>query len=299
MTNGAIADNKIIALGFFDGVHLGHGELIKTAKKRSRELGAKPAVLSFDSSPMSVVTGREIALIGNLRERERTLKELYGISEVIIMHFDRAVMEMHWRDFIELLVSRYCAVGFVIGHDFTCGHMGQGSAEKISEYCAGAGLGCDVVPEFKLDGITVSSTYIRELISGGEIERANRFLGRAFSISGEVIHGRGVGGRLGAPTINLLPEPGLVLPARGVYATRVTLRDGRSFNAVTNVGVRPTFGAGGETTVESYIPDFSGELYGEEVTVEFLEFLREERRFESAEELAKQIAIDVKFADNR
>jgi riboflavin kinase/FMN adenylyltransferase len=149
-----------------------------------------------------------------------------------------------------------------------------------------------VIPEFKLDGITVSSTYIRGLISEGDIERANRFLGHPFCITGRVQDGRHVGRMLGTPTINLKPPADMVLPPNGVYATKVTL-NGTQMNAVTNVGVRPTFDDGKEITVESFILDFSGDIYGSEVSVSFHAFLRPERRFANPEELSAQIHADA------
>lgn len=288
-------EKYVIALGFFDGVHLGHAQLINMAKKRASEIGAKPAVLSFDTSPMSIVTGKSIPLIADIHTREETIHKLFGVERVIIYHFDKAVMTMPWEDFINSLIDEFSALHFVVGHDFSCGYKGQGTAEKIRAFCTERGLGCDVIPEFKLDGITVSSTYIRELISSGNISEANRFLGHPYSVSGSVEDGRKVGRKLGTPTINLTLSSDMALPAHGVYATAVRL--GQSvFKAVTNVGLRPTFGESDKLTVESYILDFSEEVYGERVSVEFYEFLRPERKFADAAALSKQIKSDAERA---
>lgn len=287
-------ENKfVIALGFFDGVHRGHAELIKMAKRRAIELGAAPAVLSFDVSPESVITGRSVPLIGSIKTRADLVRRCFGIENVIIYHFDKKTMEMPWRDFIDSLIEKYSAAHLVIGHDFHCGYKGEGNPARISEYCAKIGIGCDVISKFTLDGITVSSTYIRELIGLGDIERANYFLGHPFVFAGTVRDGRKVGRRLGTPTINLDgDDASLILPARGVYATKVLLENEEKL-AVTNIGVRPTFGENEKLTIETYILDFDGDLYDQYVRIEFYKFLRGEIRFESTQELSDQITKDI------
>lgn len=290
-----LEEKFVIALGFFDGVHLGHAQLINMAKKRAAEAGAMPAVLSFDASPMSIVTGETIPLITDTAAREEIIRREFGVDRVIIYHFDKSVMTMPWEDFIDSLIKRFSAVGFVVGHDFCCGYKGQGTAEKISAYCARQGLSCDIIPEFKLDGITVSSSYIRELISKGDIKTANRYLGHPYCVSGRVKDGQKVGRKLGTPTINLTPAEDLALPTMGVYATMVSI-GADSYKAVTNVGKRPTFGGENRVTVESFILDFSGDLYGEFVRVDFYEFMRPERKFPDAATLSEQIQSDAREA---
>lgn len=292
------ANKTVIALGFFDGVHRGHAQLIEMAKKRAEEKGATSAVLSFDNSPLSVITGKSVSLIGNVASREDTIKRLFDVDRVIIYHFDKKIMAMPWRDFIDSLVEQFSAVHFVIGHDFHCGHKGEGNPDRISQYCAELGLGCDVIPQYTIDGITVSSTYIRSLITMGDIQRANLFLGHPYSVSGTVADGRKVGRKLGTPTINLGFDPEMVLPAKGVYATRVVLDGNTVLPSVTNVGIRPTFGDDSRVSVESFILDYSGNLYGSFVRVDFYEFIRPERRFESPGELADQIRADAQTARN-
>ena len=284
---------SVIALGFFDGVHRGHAELIKTAKQRAKELNAEAAVLSFDVSPEAVITGHSVPLIGSINTRADLVRRYFGVDNVIIYHFDKKTMEMPWQDFIDSLIEKYSAAHLVIGHDFHCGYKGQGNPQRIFEYCAKIGIGCDVIPKFTLDGITVSSTYIRELIASGDIDRANYFMGHPFVFAGTVRDGRKVGRKLGTPTINLDgDDESLVLPARGVYATKVLL-DGGEKPAVTNIGVRPTFGENEKLTVETYILDYDGDLYGKYIRIEFFKFLRGEKKFESTEELSAQIARDV------
>ncbi len=286
-------NRAVIALGFFDGVHRGHAELIKMAKRRAGELNAVPAVLSFDVSPESVITGHSVPLIGSVNTRADIVRRLFGVGNVIIYHFDKKTMEMHWQDFIDSLIAEYYAVHIVIGHDFRCGYKGEGNPERISEYCARMGIGCDVIPKFTLDGITVSSTYIRELITNGEIERANYFLGHPYIFAGTVRDGRKVGRKLGTPTINLDgDDESLILPANGVYATKAIF-NGAERPAITNVGVRPTFGENGKVSVETFIFDFDGDLYGQYIRIEFYKYIRAERKFGSAEELSAQIAMDI------
>ncbi len=286
---------KVIALGFFDGVHRGHAQLINLAMRRAEEIGAEPAVLSFDTSPMAVVTGKPVPLIGNTKTREDMVRRLFSIETVIIYHFDKAIMTMPWSDFIDSLVGKFSAVHFIIGHDFHCGYKGEGNPQRIYDYCAEKGIGCDIVPEFRIDDIVVSSTYIRTLIAEGNIIRANEFLGHPYCVSGEVLGGRRVGRKLGTPTINLKFDADMALPARGVYATKVVLGD-KELPAVTNVGVRPTFGDNSELTVESYILDFDGDLYGQFVRVDFYDFIRPERRFDNPAELSEQICSDAETA---
>ena len=290
----ANTDNRaVIALGFFDGVHRGHAELIKMAKRRAEELGATPAVLSFDVSPETIITGNSVPLIGSTNTRTDIVKRLFGIEKVIIYHFDKNTMAMPWKTFINSLIKEYSAVHLVIGHDFHCGYKGEGNPNRISEYCKEIGIGCDVIPKFTLDGITVSSTYIRELISSGEIERANYFLGHPYIFAGFVRDGRKVGRKLGTPTINLEgDDKSLVLPAKGVYATKVLFEDTEK-PAVTNVGIRPTFGDSSELTIETYILGFDGDLYGKYVRVEFYKYLRNERKFDSPADLTAQIEDDI------
>lgn len=285
-------EKTVMALGFFDGVHRGHGQLISTAVRRAKTLDAKSAVLSFDVSPESVVTGRSIPLIGTLETREDWVRRIYGADEFVICHFDKGVMAEPWRDFLDRLIEKYNVVHFVIGHDFHCGYKGEGNPDNISAYCREKGIGCDVIPKYRLDGITVSSTYIRSLIAEGDIERANFFLGHPYSMIGRVAQGHKVGRKLGTPTVNIPLTDDLAKPPLGVYSTKVSV-DGREYAAVTNVGVRPTFGGDDAITVESFILDFCRELYGKTVRVDFYKYIRPERRFDSPEELKTQIEHDA------
>lgn len=174
-----MSEATVIALGFFDGVHLGHGALLRKTAERARELGVTPAAFTFDRSPKEFVTGVPVPLLTSAAERAEIIREYYGIGTVFVEPFDRAMMTMPWEDFItELLVKKYRAVHLVAGHDFRFGYKNQGDPEKLREKCRALGLGCDIIPKVELDGVTVSSTYIRSLIEAGEVERA-RALSRA------------------------------------------------------------------------------------------------------------------------
>lgn len=281
---------RVIALGFFDGVHLGHASLLEMAKKRAAETGLSPAVMSFDLHPDTLVAGTNVPLINSLFDRREILRRCYGIDDVLLVHFDETMMHMPWDAFVEqLLVERYGAKHLVCGYDFRFGDKGEGDPERLREKCRELGIGCDVLPRFTLDGITVSSTYIRGLLERGEMEEAARFLGHPHCISGEVVHGRQLGRTMGIPTANLLIGDHVLEPAYGVYATKVILPDGTEKPAVTNVGVRPTVDDSRKVTVEPWILDFEGDLYGKHIRVDFYHRLRGEQKFSGLEELRQEI----------
>ncbi len=287
---------RVIALGFFDGVHLGHAALLEMTKRRAGEKNAVPTVMSFDVHPDSLVRGVEVPLINGMDGRTDIIRRLFGIDSVIYIHFNETVMRMPWRLFIDSLTEELDACHFVVGYDFRFGRGGEGTGEKLRDYCAERGLGCDVIPAVKVDGVTVSSTAIRELIREGDIERANILLGHPYSLIDTVRYGYQLGARLGTPTINMQFPQGALIPRRGVYAAKAYPDTGEEHLAVTNVGVRPTVSGGDRLTVESYILDFNGNLYERRVRVDFYRFLRDERRFDSVEELKTQILRDAQAA---
>ena len=287
---------RVIALGFFDGVHIGHGELLKRTKERAAEQNAMPSVLSFDVHPDTLVFGKEVPLINSAIGREEIIRRCYGIENVVFIHFNRRVMQMDWRDFLEDLIRDLQICHIVVGHDFCFGYKGQGTAARLKEYCAEHGLGCDVIPPVMLDGQIVSSTHIRALIAAGEIEQANRWLGHPHTLADTVHSGYHLGRKLGTPTINMFFPHGVIVPRHGVYATKVYLENGESYIAVTNVGVRPTVSQDDRVSVESHLLDYSGNLYGRQARVEFYAFLREEIKFSDYAALSEQIHRDAETA---
>ena len=288
--------DRVIALGFFDGVHLGHAALLRRTVEEAARRGATPAVFTFDRPPKEVVTGIPCPLIASPEDRKGLLERLFGIKDVIMVPFDREMMTTAWDDFVtKILVERYHAVHLVAGHDHHFGHKNQGSPELLMEKCAELGLGCDIVPKVELDGITVSSTYIRNLVGMGQLERASRFLGHPHVLTQEVRHGRRIGHTIGVPTVNLVAPPHVLVPSHGVYVTRVFLPNGESYPAVTNVGTRPTVNNGTDVTVEPWLLGFDGDLYGQRVRVEFFKRIRDEIRFDSLDSLRLQIQKDAQF----
>lgn len=283
---------RVIALGFFDGVHLGHQALMKRTITRANEYGVRPSVISFDTHPDTFVHGIDVPLLGSVADRKGLISRIGGIDDIIMIHFDRKFMHVEWEDFLTTVKNELGAVHIVIGRDFCCGYRGAGTSDKISAWCTENGLGCDIVEEVILDGVIVSSTFIRQLVADGDMERATRYLGHPHTLTDTVGYGYRIGRSIGAPTINTGIPEGVIVPKHGVYATRVWLPEGPK-PAVTNVGVRPTFDNDDHLTVESNILDFSGKLYGSQVRLEFLSFLREEIRFPSPEALGLQIQKDI------
>ena len=288
-------ERRVIALGFFDGVHLGHAVLLACVKARAAELGATPAVLTFDNHPSGIVRGNQVPLINSLEDRIDLIRRLHGIADVIVLPFDEVCRAMPWDAFVAALQRDYGAVHVVCGHNYYFGHRGEGNPSRLREKCWALGLGVDVIDEVSIDGVPVSSTYIRGLVQNGEIAGARRFLGHPHMLSGPVRHGHKLGRTLGTPTVNMEIPTGVVVPARGVYATRVFLPDGpqRGYLAVTNVGLRPTVNREEPVTVESYILGFDGDLYGQKIRVEFYHYIRPEIKFDGIAALKAQIQQDV------
>jgi len=288
--------DRVLALGFFDGVHIGHGQLFKAANHQAARMGAAACVLTYDTHPKTMITGRPVPLLCSTEERTGYIREHYRIPEVIVDPFDEETARIPWRDYIEqVLLSRLNAVFLVAGYDYTFGDQGEGTPELLKGYCAGRNVGCAVIPPKRIGGVRVSSTYIRGLVAEGDMERAAQFLGHRYRLSGTVERGRGLGRQFGFPTVNLPLPPGRQTPEWGVYAALVSWK-GQTWPAVTNVGFRPTVEPGGAPTVESTLLGFDGDLYGELIHVDFVRFIRPERRFASPAELTAQVRRDVEEA---
>ena len=280
---------RIFALGFFDGVHLGHQALLGACVSLAESAGAEAAAITFDRHPRSLFTQDPPPLISTAASR-RLLLGRYGITYVKQYPVVPEVMGMPWEEFLTGLLEEG-AVGFVCGDDFRFGRRNEGNVQGLVKFCEERGLPCAIVPEQTVDGKRISSTYIRTQIECGDMETAKRFLGHPHIVSGVVVPGKQLGRTLGIPTANIRLEEGLVVPKFGVYACRVTI-DGKTYSAVTNVGTRPTVSGVG-VTVEPWILDFDGNLYGQEITLEFHRFLRPETRFDGLEALKTQINRDA------
>ena len=287
---------RVVALGFFDGVHMGHAALLNLTVQRAKELDAVPSAISFDVHPETLTHGKEVPLICSNEGRQSLMSRLYGIDDVILIHFNYDTMNMPWEQFLNHLVEGFGAVHFVVGYDFRFGQKGRGNVTNIGLYCRQHGLSYDVVPAVSIDGLRVSSTEIRGLLQTGRMEMANKMLGHPYELTDVVRHGYKLGTKMGTPTVNMRIDRDMLVPRHGVYATKVYLEDGRVFPGVTNIGVRPTVSGGNHVTVETFILDFSGDLYESNIRVEFFHFIRPERKFESMEALQQQILRDAETA---
>lgn len=278
-------NKTIYALGFFDGVHAGHQALLKECCRLAAETGCDTGAITFRDHPDALVFGAPPVLINTPADRERLLRRF--VSQVVTLPFDRKMLDTPWQDFLDMLCRDYHAAGFVCGDDFHFGYHGQGNGQLLLNYCRTAGLPGAVVPEQTVDGTRVSSTHIRTLLEQGSMEEANRFLGHPQMLTGTVVHGRHLGSTLGIPTANLPYPTDWLSPARACMPPG-SAWGASAIPAVTNVGTRPTV-SGKNLNVESWILGYDGDLYEKEITVEFLKFLRPERKFDSLEQMKAEI----------
>lgn len=277
----AEAGRRRLAVGTFDGVHVGHREVIAGAN----------AVLTFDPHPTAVVApGHEPRLLTSL-ERKLELVESLGVRELVVIGFDASFAAQTAQDFIDdVLVGTLGAVAVSVGENFRFGHRAQGDAKLLQ---SSPHFETRIVPLLEVDGEIVSSSHIRGLVAGGALEYAGTLLGAPFVMDGPVEHGDKRGRTLGYPTANLIPKDGFCTPGHGVYACRARTADGRWHRAAVNVGVRPMFESGRGELVEAFLIDFDGDIYGQELRLEFHKRLRGEKRFESVDALIDQMARDI------
>jgi riboflavin kinase/FMN adenylyltransferase len=273
-----------VAVGTFDGVHLGHREVI----------AGSDTVLTFEPHPMAVVAPAHAPPLLTTFARRAELIASLGVEELVVIPFDRDFASRSAQQFLDdVLVATLGATNVSVGENFRFGHKAQGDNELL----LGDGrFETRVVPLLEVDGEVVSSSHIRGLVLGGAVEYADRLLGAPFVVEGEVADGDKRGRRLGFPTANLVPEDGYVVPGHGVYACRAHLSDGGTRIAAVSVGVRPTFVTGRGELIEAYLLDFDGDLYGTPLRLEFLKRLRGEKRFESVDVLIEQMGRDVEQA---
>ena len=278
-------EKTIYALGFFDGVHLGHQALLKACRELADQHHCRAGVITFSIHPDGLVSGNTPLLLNTNEDKEHLLTA-YNMDTVVQLPFDKTLMTTHWSHFLRSLVA-FGAAGFVCGYDFRFGSGGLGTAKKLAAFCNKQQLPYTIVPEQLMDGVRVSSTHIRELIKTGDVQTANRFLGHPHILSGQVMPGKQLGRTIGFPTANL-HLPTYVLPPKfGVYACKAAV-DGKLYTAVTNIGTRPTVN-GDSITVEAHLLDFTGDLYGKELTLSFYTFLRPEKKFASILQLQEEI----------
>lgn len=279
-----------VALGNFDGVHLGHRKVISLALEEAAN-GLVPTVLTFSANPLEALGGESGGKILSREEKIRVLEEL-GVGQLYLLDFE-TVRNLSAEEFVrDVLGGTLRAKKACCGFNFTFGRGGTAGSQELYQLCAEEGIRTAVAEAVMADGTPVSSTRIRGLIENGRVEEAAVLLGKAFAYESPVLHGRRLGRKLGTPTLNQAVPEGFVLPKFGVYVSNVTLPDGAQYAGVTNVGVKPTVGSDA-VSVETWMPDYRGdELYGRIVRTELLRFLRPERRFSGIDELRDAIRKD-------
>ena len=283
-----------LTIGVFDGVHLGHRHLISNLLREADRTDRLSAVVTFRNHPATVLKqARRVPLLMDLDDRVGALKKL-GVDVVVPVTFDRELSQLSAQQFLMTVSDQLRMRALIVGPDFTMGHNRDGTAETLPSLSRKMGFSFHVVDPLIDRQHMVKSTAIRELVAAGDMKAAARMLGRNFEVRGVVARGLERGRELGFPTANLeMPEP-LAVPGDGIYATWAQLASGR-YMAATSIGVRPTFNEGDEggRTIEAFILDFSDEIYGQSLRLEFVERLRPEEKFESVEALVSQIGRDV------
>ena len=283
--------NTVLAIGVFDGVHMGHRHLLDRLKEVASQQGMLSGVLTFVNHPRTVITpGAYVKYITSVEDRLALLKST-GVDIVLPLTFDLELSRLRAHEFLELLQDRLNMAGLVRGRNFVMGHKREGTPEVLKALGIEKGFSTTVVDPLSKDGERVSSTAVREAISAGDMDKASRFLDRPFALQGRVIRGNARGRTLGFPTANLDIPRDRMIPGNGIYATWAHVGEKR-YMAATNVGTRPTFDEK-ERIVEAFILDYSGDLYDSEITVEFVKRLRDELRFETVEALVAQMRQDV------
>ena len=286
-------DRSVVTVGTFDGVHRGHQAIIEYLNRRADEQLGPSTLVSFDPHPRAVVHGDDVPLLTTVAERADLLEEL-GLYRFVVVPFSMDFAQLGPEEYVrDVLVKRIGVQEITVGYDHRFGKDRAGDVDLLRELGGQYGFETDVIPPQEVDHDVVSSSSIRSLlVEEGAIEPANEHLGRPYQLDGIVARGEGRGRKLGYPTANLaLEDARKLVPKRGVYATRVILPDGRQRGGMMNIGRRPTFDEM-DVTVEVHLLNFEGDLYGERLSVQFLQRLRDEQKFQSAEALAAQLSED-------
>ena len=295
--NAEIQRPTVLTLGVFDGLHLGHQLIMKTVVERARAVGAVPTVITFDPHPRAVLHPESAPPLLQTFDQKIEAFGVLGIEQTIVVRFTKEFASIRAEEFLtEIVMERLHAKEVYLGKGFAFGHNREGNIDLLRKLGTKLGFVAGEVPEVRLRERRVSSSKIRELLSRGQVNLARRMLGRPYGVEGLVERGAERGHKLGFPTANLHPH-NRVIPKNGVYVTG-TLIEGQWRRSVTNVGLRPTFGEATEPSVETYVMNWDGDLYGDVVRVRFLYRLRDERKFASIDELKAQIERDVARANS-
>ena len=280
----------VLTIGVFDGVHAGHNYLVNRLKERARKEGLLSGVVTFDPHPQWVLHRDQLPWLSTLEERVNRLGQR-EIDFVAVLSFTPEVAQLGAQQFLSLLKKYLKMCVLVIGPDFALGRGREGNSTLLSALGKELGFTVETIPPFTIDGEVVSSTLIRQALAQGDMAKVTKLMGHPFDLVGEVVQGEKRGQALGFPTANLDIQPRQALPGDGVYAT-IAQVDGKRFASATNVGTRPTFGDGART-VEVYLLDYQGDLYGKQVKTEFVWKLRNEQYFTSSEQLKRQMKEDI------
>ncbi|WP_214842087.1 bifunctional riboflavin kinase/FAD synthetase [Exiguobacterium sp. s150] len=283
---------SVMVLGFFDGVHTGHQAVIRHSQEQAERLNVPVTVVTFDPHPKQVLSNKPDA-VRYITPLSRKLKriESLGVERCLVLTFTKELAGLSPQQFVDDYLIGAGAVHVTAGFDYSYGKFGEGTMETMPFHARGR-FTTSVVNEQTEGGEKVSSTRIRKLLGAGEVDAAATLLGSPYVICGEVIHGDARGRTIGYPTANVVMDASYVMPRLGVYATRVRLRDGRTFHAMTNVGRRPTFYDTGDVSIESHLFDFSEDLYGQLIEIEWVRFIRNERAFDGLDSLIAQLKQD-------
>ena len=290
-------NNSVVTVGTFDGLHRGHVKIIETMKRIADEINGKSIVVTFNPHPRSIISkGFELKILTSFNEKRSVLENI-GVDQLIVLNFTKEFSQLTSDDFIKnYLVEKFCAVHMVVGHDHKFGKDRLGDEEKLIDVGKLYNFAVTAVPPEKLDGEIISSTKIRNAQNAGDIEKANLFLGRNYTFSGIVIKGAQRGRVLGFPTANLmLDDQYKAIPQKGVYIVACSCEKEGHYG-IMNIGYRPTFESRSELVIDVHILNFDRDIYGKELRVDFIKRLRDEKRFESKEELIFQIEEDKKKA---
>ena len=283
-----------VAIGKFDGVHIGHQKLLERILQQKQN-GRKACVFTFDPAP-AVFFGKSDGKELTVREEKRRILQEMGVDILIEYPMNAQTAGIQPEQFIEEVLIRQMKMRYLAaGADLSFGAGGKGNVAMLKKYAAVHGSTVEIVDKVCLNGQDVSSTYIREVLERADMELAEHLMGRPYRIQGTVVHGRKLGRTVGMPTLNQLPPTGKIMPPCGVYAS-VVMYEGREYAGISNIGYKPTVSSEPVLGIETHLFDFTGEIYGEEITVALKRFRRPEKRFDSLEELKKQIDEDISWA---
>ena len=286
----------VVALGMFDGVHLGHATVIRHAVDKAHEIAGTAIVFTFSNHPLSVLNPEAAPLMIGSRSLRREIFESLGVDVLVEVPFTKDFSKKSPEDFLELLREKFAPVFVVTGPNYTFGRFGRGNGRLLLREGDNYGFKAEICTAFTVAGKTVSSTRIRALIASGDLHGANELLGRNFTYAGKVVNGDKRGRKLGFPTANVEIDDGRAMLPNGAYVVRVKVR-GEFFNGIANVGDNPTFKAV-KRRLEVFIDEFDGDIYGEEIFVGFTGKIRDEKKFSSADELKAQLAEDLRTMRN-